>query len=135
MDLEGFDQFEAMFRSAFSNQQHAIEDLVGEGDAVAVRLRFEGVQTGDFMGVPASGKHFSVEGTAFLRIADGKVAQLWAFSTRWPYCSRSADCQRRDAAAGCGACGPGLVPTLARTDRAPRANPWKDASSEPGRSA
>jgi hypothetical protein len=31
------------------------------------------------MGVPAGGKHFSVEGTAFLRIADGKVAQLWGF--------------------------------------------------------
>ena len=79
MDLEGFDQFEAMFRSAFSNQEHALEDLVGEGDEVAVRLRFEGVHTGDFMGVPASGRHFSVEGTAFLRIANGKVAQLWGF--------------------------------------------------------
>jgi len=39
MDLEGFDQFEAVFRSAFSKQEHAIEDLVGEGDEVAVRLR------------------------------------------------------------------------------------------------
>jgi predicted ester cyclase/tetratricopeptide (TPR) repeat protein len=79
MDLEGFDQFEAMFRAAFSNQEHALEDLVGEGDRVAVRLRFEGVHTGDFMGVPASGRHFSVEGTAFLRVANGKVAQLWGF--------------------------------------------------------
>jgi steroid delta-isomerase-like uncharacterized protein len=79
MDLEGFDRFEATFRSAFSNQEHALEDLVGEGDRVAVRLRFEGVHTGDFMGVPASGRHLSVEGTAFLRIANGKVAQLWGF--------------------------------------------------------
>jgi predicted ester cyclase len=77
MDLEGFDQFEAMIRSAFSNIRHPIEDLVGEGDKVAVRLRFEGIHTGDFMGVPASGKQFSVQGTAFLRIAGGKVAQLW----------------------------------------------------------
>jgi predicted ester cyclase len=39
----------------------------------------EGTHTGDFMGVPASGKRFSVEGTAFLRIVGGKVAQLWGF--------------------------------------------------------
>jgi predicted ester cyclase len=66
-----------MIRSAFSNIRHPIEDLVGEGDKVAVRLRFEGIHTGDFMGVPASGKQFSVQGTAFLHIAGGKVAQLW----------------------------------------------------------
>jgi steroid delta-isomerase-like uncharacterized protein len=79
MDLEGFDQFEAMIRSAFSNIEHPIEDMVGEDDEVAVRLRMEGTHTGDFMGVPASGKRFSVEGTAFLRIVGGKVAQLWGF--------------------------------------------------------
>jgi hypothetical protein len=38
MDLGGFDQFEAMIRSAFSNIEHPIEDLVGVGDDVAVRL-------------------------------------------------------------------------------------------------
>jgi predicted ester cyclase len=79
MDLAGFDQFEAMIRSAFSSITHPLEDLVGEGDEVAVRLRFEGAHTGDFMGVPASDKQFSVEGTAFLRVAGGRVAQLWGF--------------------------------------------------------
>ena len=79
MDLEGFDQFEAMIRSAFSDIRHPIEDLVGVGDDVAVRLRFEGTHTGDFMGVPASSKRFSVDGTAFLRIAGGKVTRFWGF--------------------------------------------------------
>lgn len=79
MDLAGFDQFETIFRSAFSNISHTIEDIVGEGDTVAVRLRLEGTHTGDFMGVPASGEHFSSEGTAFLRFDEGKVTQLWGF--------------------------------------------------------
>jgi steroid delta-isomerase-like uncharacterized protein len=79
MDLESFDQFETVIRSAFSDLKHPIADIVGEGDRVAVRLSLEGTHTGDFMGVPASGKHFSVEGTAFLHIVDGKVAQLWGF--------------------------------------------------------
>ena len=73
----GFDQFETMIHSAFSNMSHPIEEIVGEGDNIAVRLKMEGTHTGDFMGVPASGKHFSVEGTAFLRLAEGKVAELW----------------------------------------------------------
>jgi steroid delta-isomerase-like uncharacterized protein len=77
MDLEGFDRFETAIHSAFSEMSHPIEDMVGEGDNVAVRLRMEGTHTGDFMGVPASGKHFSVEGTAFLRIAEGKLAEFW----------------------------------------------------------
>ena len=79
MDLEGFDQFEAMIRSAFSNIEHPIEDLVGVGDDVAVRLRFEGIHTGDFVGVPGSGQYFSVEGAAFLRIVGGRVARFWGF--------------------------------------------------------
>lgn len=76
MDLEGFDRFETAIHSAFSEMSHPIEEIVGEGENVAVRLRMEGTHTGDFMGVPASGKHFSVEGSAFLRIAEGKVAEL-----------------------------------------------------------
>jgi SnoaL-like polyketide cyclase len=83
MDLEGFDQFEAMIRSAFSNIEHPIEDMVGEGDEVAVRLRMEGTHTGDFMGVPASGKRFSVEGTAFLRIAGARSPSSGGFLTSW----------------------------------------------------
>lgn len=79
MDLEGFDQFESMIRSAFSDIRHPIEDIVGEGGTVAARLRFEGNHTGDFMGVPASGKYFSIGGTAFMRITGGTVAEFWGF--------------------------------------------------------
>ncbi len=79
MDLQAYDESEAMIRSAFSDIRHPIDDMVAEGDEVAVRLRFEGTHTGDFMGVPASGKRFSVEGTAFLRIDGNNVGQLWGF--------------------------------------------------------
>jgi steroid delta-isomerase-like uncharacterized protein len=109
MDLEGFDQFEAMIRSAFSNIGHPIEDMVGEGDEVAVRLRMEGTHTGDFMGVPASGKRFSVEGTAFLRIAGGKVAQFWGFLDQLGLMQQIGGCPRQ---AGPGESRFPLCPTL-----------------------
>jgi predicted ester cyclase len=79
MDLKGFDQSEAMIRSAFSDIEHPIEALVAVGDDVAVRLRFEGTHTGDLVGVPASGQRLSVEGAASLRMVGGKVTRFWGF--------------------------------------------------------
>lgn len=79
MNLSVYEQFVAMFHAPFSNLTHPIDEVVEEGGTVAVRLRFEGVHTGDFMGVPASGRHISVEAAAFLHIAGGKVAEFWAF--------------------------------------------------------
>jgi hypothetical protein len=68
MDMAAYDQFAAMFHAPFSDIKHPIDEVIGDGDKVAVRLRFEGTHTGQFMGVPASGRHFSVEGTAFLHV-------------------------------------------------------------------
>jgi predicted ester cyclase len=77
MDLAAYDQFAAMFHAPFSEIKHPIDEVIGDGDKVAVRLRFEGTHTGEFMGVPASGRHFSIEGTAFLHVADTKIVDLW----------------------------------------------------------
>jgi predicted ester cyclase len=79
MNLESFDEFEAMIRAAFSGIRHDIAELVAEGDTVAVRLTFRGTHTGEFMGTAATGKHAAVDGTAFLHIAGGTVTQLWGF--------------------------------------------------------
>jgi predicted ester cyclase len=77
MDSEAFADFGAMFRSAFSNLRHQLEDLLAEHDSAAVRLVLEGTHTGEFMALRASGKHFAIDGTAFLRIQEGKIVELW----------------------------------------------------------
>lgn len=79
MDRDGFDQFEEMLRAGLSNIRHHLDDVVGDGDTVGVRLRLEAVHTGPFMGVPPSGEPISVEGTAFLRLTGGMVARFWGF--------------------------------------------------------
>jgi predicted ester cyclase len=79
MDLAGFDQFEAMIRSAFSGIRHPIEDLMGDGDRVAVRLRFEGTHTGEFMGAPASGKQFSVQARRSCTLPVGRSPSCGGF--------------------------------------------------------
>lgn len=54
-----------------------IEDLIAEGDRVAVRLTSEARQVGEFMGMPPSGKTYRIGEIHIFRIADGKVAEHW----------------------------------------------------------
>ena len=55
-----------------------VEDLVAEGDRVAVRLLSSATPTGEFMGIPdAAGKRYSIGEMHFFRIADGRVAEHW----------------------------------------------------------
>jgi predicted ester cyclase len=50
---------------------------------VAFRCRYEGTHAGaDFMGVPASGLHFSAVGAGIVRVVDGKVAEFWVSADR-----------------------------------------------------
>jgi ubiquinone/menaquinone biosynthesis C-methylase UbiE/predicted ester cyclase len=77
MDLDDYQQFVRLFRSPFAELNHVIDEVVGFGTAIAVRLRLEGTHTGDFMGIPASGRPFSVPGAAFLHIVDGVITEFW----------------------------------------------------------
>ena len=54
-----------------------IEDLIGEGDLVAARIRMTGTHTGEFFGIPPTGKHVDVTGMYFARIAGGKIVEHW----------------------------------------------------------
>ncbi len=54
-----------------------IEDMIAEDDRVAVRLTASARHTGDFMGMPASGKTYSIGEIHIFRISDGKVVDHW----------------------------------------------------------
>ena len=69
IDFAAFEQREAMFFAAFSNIRHLIHDMVVEGDKVAFRMTIEMTHTGDFLGIPASGKRVSIVGIGIMRIA------------------------------------------------------------------
>ena len=83
MDLEATKQFTELFFSAFPDLTHPVDELIAEGDNVAFRCRYEGTHTGaDFMGVAASGRHFSAVGAGVVRVADGKVTEFWVSPDR-----------------------------------------------------
>ena len=69
--------FEAMF-AAMPDAKSEILDTVVSGDKIAIRGRFSGTQTGEFMGMPATGKSFSIESIDIVRATeDGKTAEHW----------------------------------------------------------
>ena len=80
---EPFDReatFELMkeFYTTFPDFTHVVEEMIAEGDRVAVKLRFEGTQRGAFMGIPATGKKISYGGVQILTILDGVCTENWA---------------------------------------------------------
>jgi predicted ester cyclase len=60
-----------------SNAKFEIHEVVAEGDLVAVRLMSTATQSGEFMGMPATGKTYTIEELHLFRIAGGRVAEHW----------------------------------------------------------
>jgi steroid delta-isomerase-like uncharacterized protein len=54
-----------------------IDDLIAEGDRVAARLTTSATQVGVFMGMPPSGKRYTIEEIHVFRLRDGKVVEHW----------------------------------------------------------
>lgn len=74
---EGHKQILKLFRAAFPDVMWTITDMIAEGDKVMVRLIWRGTHTGDFFGIPATGKTVEVHGTHLLRVANGRIVEHW----------------------------------------------------------
>lgn len=83
---EDFKRNVTQTRSAFPDLHFTIEDLIAEGEQVALRWMRLGTHTGDFvtptMHLPATGKQVSVTGITIFRVASGKVVETWNQSDR-----------------------------------------------------
>ena len=69
--------FMQSMRSAFSNFEMYLEKTVEEGDMVSIRFISKAVNTGKFMGAPATKKNLEVHGIFMRRIKNGKVMEEW----------------------------------------------------------
>jgi steroid delta-isomerase-like uncharacterized protein len=69
-----------MMKHAFPDLQAHIEDIFAAQDKVAVRLRFRGTHSGEFLGRPATGRTVEYVSHEFYRIADGLIAEEWICS-------------------------------------------------------
>lgn len=62
---------------AFPDAYESIEDMVAQGDRVAVRHRFCGTQAGRLGPHPASGRVMTADYLAIYRVAAGVIAEAW----------------------------------------------------------
>jgi steroid delta-isomerase-like uncharacterized protein len=63
--------------TSFPDWRHTIEDLVAEGDRVAVKVMQKGTQKSEYDGVAATGKEVTMPGVYVFRVANGKIRELW----------------------------------------------------------
>jgi len=76
-DREGFKQTVTLLRSGFPDLAMTVDDMVVEGDMVAVRVTARGTHKNEFMGIPPTGKHVTMMGMDFMRFENGKVTERW----------------------------------------------------------
>ena len=76
--VDAVKQFTQVWRSAFPDARFEMLGIVSEGDTCCVRVRMTGTHSGEFMGMPASGKKFDIEAYDWVRFnKDGKVKEHW----------------------------------------------------------
>ncbi|MFP9192505.1 ester cyclase [Natronosalvus vescus] len=65
------------FLDAFPDFEATVEDIIAEGDTVAMRVTLRGTHEGEFMGIEATGNSFEIQNMVFTRIEDEKIAERW----------------------------------------------------------
>lgn len=76
-DKAGLKRTVSMARSAFPDLHLTIEDMLAEGNKVAVRVVCHGTQEGELMGIQPTGRSVSVNEEHIVRLANGRIAEHW----------------------------------------------------------
>lgn len=77
-DLEAYKKHVALHASAFpSDVGVEIEDMVAQGDKVAVRWTWRVSHQDEYMGIPPTGNQLVMTGMTIHRLVAGKVAENW----------------------------------------------------------
>jgi predicted ester cyclase len=65
------------YQMAFSDIRITAEQIVAEGDTVAVRWTARGRHTGHLLGLPPTGRETVTTGIDMLRIVNGRIVEGW----------------------------------------------------------
>jgi steroid delta-isomerase-like uncharacterized protein len=64
-------------RTAFPDLHAAVDEQIAEGDKVVSRVTMSGTQEGEFMGMPGTGKSFTVTGVSIWEVRGGQLISEW----------------------------------------------------------
>ncbi|MFC1947425.1 ester cyclase [Chloroflexota bacterium] len=77
---EGLKQIVQMWRNAFPDGRFKVDDMVAEGDKVAVRYTWTGTHQGELMGIAATGKQVTMTAAYFYCFENGKEVEAMPYS-------------------------------------------------------
>ena len=66
-----------LYHAAFPDATLEIEEMIAEGNTVAVRWTGRGTHEGELMGVEPTGNEVEVRGLQFSRVEDGMITESW----------------------------------------------------------
>jgi predicted ester cyclase len=76
--FEGVKRTMLWLATVFSDQRWVANEVLGDGDLVAIHLTHHGRHTGDLMGIPPTGREVAYDYVHFLRFRDGKAIEQWS---------------------------------------------------------
>ena len=65
----------------FTGMKIELLDLFGESGMVAARVRYDGIHSGECMGIPATGRRITFEALETFRVENGRIVESWGY---WP---------------------------------------------------
>lgn len=73
--IEAFKDYYQNYLTGFSETTFTIVDVFGQGDKIVKHWNFKGIHSGEFFGIPASGRKVDIDGVTLVKMKDGKIAQ------------------------------------------------------------
>lgn len=75
--LKDYKQSTSEMYNASPDVHFTIDDMVAEGDKVAVRFTLTGTHKGEIMGIPPTNKKLTIWGINIYRVVGGKFVEGW----------------------------------------------------------
>lgn len=76
---EGVERFVSQFLVSFPDLQHTVQEMIEEGDQVAVRFSARGTHVGQWMDFAPTGKTIHYTGVTLARLTGDKVSQHYTW--------------------------------------------------------
>jgi len=73
--IEDLKAYYKNFTTGFTNIKFTVIDAFGQGDKIVKHWNFKGKHTGDFFGIPATGKEVNISGVTLVKMKNGKILQ------------------------------------------------------------
>ena len=84
VDLAAFKQAGGSVRAGMPDYRITVEEIIADGNRVAVRLTGRGTHRGSFYGEPATGRSVVSHGMVIHRLEHGRIVEGWELSDMHP---------------------------------------------------